>query len=345
MDQFTENLYSNAIPFVTGQIIIFGLLLFAFMRLKKYAVCVQMVFLYLAVYYLLFLTTQLYTVVYIDALAMAIGFAEGPIVFWLVLNFTVGDQKKVSFWHWVPMGLSLGLFLIDPKHMHDSLYITVSISRIVYGFICLRLLWGVWAEVNNTTWHQWVLTIVFYMLVLASIKLVSFIIFLADGSWYVPRWIIFAKTTGAASVILLMLWWALLKPSIFDEARSQRYSNRAPTEFEKETYEKLIEIFEREKLYLDSSLNLDNVAARLAVTQREFSEAVNKVYGDGFRSLLRKYRIEKSCEILTSEENKDITILNVAMLSGFSTKSVFNAAFKSQVGVNPSEFRQRSLSK
>jgi AraC-like DNA-binding protein len=232
-----------------------------------------------------------------------------------------------------------GLFLIDPGATQDLLYVGVSISRIVYGYICIQLLWGAWSNVNDTSWHHWVLTIVIYMLSLALIKLISFIIYHADTSWHAPDWIIFAKTTGAASIVLLMLWWALLKPNIFDEARTVQTASDSPTTFEKKIYSELIERFKVDKLYLEWDLKIENVAKLLKVSNRDISKAINKIHGDNFRSLLRQYRITYACEILKSNDNQTIKIIEIAMSSGYSTKSVFNAAFKSQKGMSPTEFR------
>jgi AraC-like DNA-binding protein len=337
--QSIESFFEQAQPFIAIQIIVFSLLLLAFMRTKKYSMSVQVIFLYISIYYLLFLLSHHIASDVINTLAMAIGFAEGPVILWLALSFSIGNVKKISHWHWLPMILSIGLYSLDSLLMQNFLYALVSISRVLYGIVCLRLLWGTWSETHDSRWHHWVLTLVLYMLALALIKLGAFAVYHSDKTWHAPDWLIFAKTTGAAIVILVMVWWALLKPKIFDEARTHQLK-KDPSANEKETYDQLIKLFESDEIYLESNLNLEGLANRLSVNKRDLSESINKVTGEGFRSLLRKYRINKACEILSSQESKNKKILEIAMTSGYSTKSDFNASFKLQEGVSPSQFKQ-----
>lgn len=334
-------MYELLTPLFSGTVTIFGLLLLAFTYRQKCAVCVQLTFLYFAGYYLLFLVTHLVNIEPINALAMASGFLEGPLILWLVLTFSVGQRKPIHIWHWLPAAVSLAIYLAAPVAGQDILYIFVSISRMAYAAACCVLLWGGRHDAKGTDWFSWVPMLVAYMFVLASIKLSAFTIYQLDSSWHAPDWVIFAKTTGAALVVLLLVWWALIKPEIFADVRDEsKRHGKAPSDFDSETYKRFSDMLKKEELFKNDDLNLANVADRLAVSSRELSEAVNRVAGMGFRALLRQHRINWACELLATQEGKDIGILEVAMRSGFATKSVFNAAFRSETGLTPTAFKQ-----
>lgn len=333
-------MYEYLTPFISGMVTVFGLVLFSFARTKKYAVSLQLTFIYLAVYYLLFLASHWTNFPLINALAMAIGFGEGPLVYWVVLTFAVGMRKGLSPIHWLPILISFFVFLANQTATQDTLYVIVSISRILYGLICASLLWGMRVDAKGSTWTAWLPLLVGYMIILAVIKIAAFTIYHMDNSWHAPDWVIFAKTTGAACVVLLLLWWALIKPAIFSETQSKEHLQvKSPTPFDVDTYERLIALFEKENITQKDDLNLAKVADHLAVSSRELSEAINKVAGVGFRALLRQYRIKNACEILASNEGKTITILEVAMQSGFASKSVFNEAFRTETGLTPTAYK------
>lgn len=337
-------MYEYLTPFISAIITMLGLILFAFMRRKKCALGVQLTFLYFAAYYFFFLLTLLVRSTQIDAVAMALGFCEGPLIYWVVLTFTVGERKQLSYFHWLPAALAFCIYMIDPIVVQDPLYVLVSVSRILYGIACCILLWGAYPEARDATWRNWVPLLVVYTLALAAIKLAAFTIYHMDKSWQAPDWVLFLKTTGAASVVLLLLWWALIRSEIFTETREQPCQlTKKPSAFEIDVFERLTKLFEREEIFQEADLNLAVVADKLAVSSRELSEAVNKVSGVGFRALLRQYRIKKACEIFTSQEGANITVLEVAMRSGFATKSVFNAAFRSETGFTPSAYRKSAV--
>ena len=334
-------MYEFLTPLFSGTVTIFGLLLLAFTYRQKCAVCVQLTFLYFAVYYLLFLVTHLVNIAPVNALAMASGFLEGPLILWLVLTFSVGQRKPMHVWHWLPAAVSLAVYLAAPIVTQDILYVFVSLSRMAYAAACCVYLWGGRYDAKGTDWFNWVPMLVVYMFVLASIKLASFTVYHLDNSWHAPAWVIFAKTTGAAVVVLLLVWWALIKPEIFDDVRERKNAAEKPvTDFDTQVFSQLTDLLKKEELFKNDDLNLANVADRLAVSGRELSEAVNKVAGMGFRALLRQHRIKWACELLATQEGKDINILEVAMRSGFATKSVFNAAFRSETGLTPTAYKQ-----
>ncbi|MDC2890236.1 helix-turn-helix domain-containing protein [Psychrosphaera algicola] len=52
------------------------------------------------------------------------------------------------------------------------------------------------------------------------------------------------------------------------------------------------------------------------------------------------YRIEESKSLLTTAQNKKMTMLDIMDLAGFNSKATFNTFFKKLVGVTPTQFRK-----
>jgi len=69
------------------------------------------------------------------------------------------------------------------------------------------------------------------------------------------------------------------------------------------------------------------------------------LFGLSYNDFINKYRIEEARKRLTSAEEKESTVLDIAFSTGFYSKSVFNAAFKKFTDMTPTEYRQKYLEK
>jgi len=91
--------------------------------------------------------------------------------------------------------------------------------------------------------------------------------------------------------------------------------------------------------YLDNQLTLTSLAQAVEVSTHHLSEVLNQQEGKNFYQFVNEYRINFVCEKLKSDTK--IKILDLAMRSGFSSKSTFNAVFKQFVKMTPSQYRQQ----
>ncbi|GHF23878.1 hypothetical protein GCM10017044_18060 [Kordiimonas sediminis] len=143
-------------------------------------------------------------------------------------------------------------------------------------------------------------------------------------------------------VTLTFVWWALVTPDTYlQSSQSEQSTSPKPSDFDREVFSRLENIFGTEKPYLDATVNLETLAHQIAVTPRELSNAVNRCTNDGFRAFLRKKRVGHAQELLTNKTCQDLSIYDIAIASGFGTKSTFNESFKLYTGMPPSEFRRQ----
>jgi AraC-like DNA-binding protein len=85
------------------------------------------------------------------------------------------------------------------------------------------------------------------------------------------------------------------------------------------------------------------LAVRLGVSPKLLSGTINNQLNKNFFEMIGSYRIEEAKRKLADAELRDVPISEIMKICGFSSKSVFNQAFKKTVGVTPSHYRQQYL--
>jgi AraC-like DNA-binding protein len=86
----------------------------------------------------------------------------------------------------------------------------------------------------------------------------------------------------------------------------------------------------------DGDFSLYGLAERLGLSSRQTARLVRGETGRSFRELKAAARIERARKLLASS---DLSILEVALRSGWNSASQFHDAFRRSVGLTPSRFR------
>lgn len=110
-----------------------------------------------------------------------------------------------------------------------------------------------------------------------------------------------------------------------------------------EIHEKLhviVKKVEKEKLYLDSDLTLTKLAKKLKLPPSQLSLIINKGRGQNFNEFINNYRVLSIKEKLQSDSFDHLSILAIALDSGFNSKATFNRVFKKIDGNPPSFYRK-----
>ncbi|MFS4466975.1 helix-turn-helix domain-containing protein [Maribacter sp. 2210JD10-5] len=97
-------------------------------------------------------------------------------------------------------------------------------------------------------------------------------------------------------------------------------------------------LFEVEQVYLQQKLSLSEVAFTLNLPQRYVSGLINSYHGTNFSSYVNSFRVQEALKRINDPNEKNKTLLGIALESGFSSKSSFNQIFKTTTGKNPSDF-------
>jgi AraC-like DNA-binding protein len=120
--------------------------------------------------------------------------------------------------------------------------------------------------------------------------------------------------------------------------QSKPETERGVTNLNQKNVRKLHDLMQNERLYLQSDLNLHQLAQHLNLNSSQLSATINKGFDQNFNDYINGLRIEAFIEKYQSDSAKHLTMLAVAYDSGFNSKATFNRAFKKNKGVTPKTF-------
>jgi len=129
-------------------------------------------------------------------------------------------------------------------------------------------------------------------------------------------------------------------PEVSAAEREKYGNNRLPDFVRKSIIDRLNEYMCGEQPWLNIDLTLSDLAAAINLNPHHLSQIINSEFGKSFACFINEYRIEAARHLLSVSDNK--TVIEIAMESGFASKSSFNALFKKHTGVTPSEYRRMS---
>lgn len=115
-----------------------------------------------------------------------------------------------------------------------------------------------------------------------------------------------------------------------------------PSQVNKETKDALLNAMSREKLFLVPDLTLAMLSHQLNVSARNISQTLNNDLNTNFHDFVNAYRVEEVKQRLLDPQYAHLTILAVALESGFNSKSSFNRIFMKTTGVSPKAFKSQT---
>lgn len=141
-------------------------------------------------------------------------------------------------------------------------------------------------------------------------------------------------------ITYFITWHFLTRSNFFDQSLlNKKYEKSALNKTMKDQlYEKIINAFENQKLFLDNLFSLSTLSKSVSASPNYVSQVINERLKLNIYELTAKYRIEEA-EVLLKDKKKNRTIEDIAHSVGYNSKSAFNKAFKEKTGKTPSEYR------
>jgi YesN/AraC family two-component response regulator len=93
------------------------------------------------------------------------------------------------------------------------------------------------------------------------------------------------------------------------------------------------------KIYTDSTLNREKVAAKLGISAGYVSQIINTITEDNFANYINQYRVEAVKEMISNSDYENYNLLAMGLESGFTSKTTFYKAFKKHTGQTPNEYK------
>ena len=148
--------------------------------------------------------------------------------------------------------------------------------------------------------------------------------------------------------VTFLLIKALKQPDIFvgiqHEDEELLLSNKAPeahsvSESDQLAYRRIHDFIAEKKSYLDPRLSISQLAKQIKLPAREVSRLVNLCSERNFSDFVNHFRVKHACKAMQVSVDDKRKLLDVLLSSGFSSKSSFNALFKKEMKMTPSQFR------
>lgn len=114
-----------------------------------------------------------------------------------------------------------------------------------------------------------------------------------------------------------------------------------------ELKERLCNVLEREKLYLNPDIRVGDLAERLYTNKSYLAQTIKIKLNKNFCQLVHYYRVREAMRLYA--QNPDLTITQLCRRVGFNSMTTFNTAFGRNTGYTPAEwckeYRKRNEAK
>lgn len=114
-----------------------------------------------------------------------------------------------------------------------------------------------------------------------------------------------------------------------------------------ELKERLCNVLEREKLFLNPDIRVGDLAERLYTNKSYLAQTIKIKLNKNFCQLVHYYRVREAMRIYS--QNPELTITQLCRRVGFNSMTTFNTAFGRNTGYTPAEwckeYRKRNEAK
>ena len=127
----------------------------------------------------------------------------------------------------------------------------------------------------------------------------------------------------------------------FDEPEVRKYIRSGLDENQSEQlYKHLVDYVIKNKPYLNPEINIYELSGLLGMKKHHVSQVINEQAGMNFFDFINTFRVEEIKRNMSDPSMGNLTILGIALESGFNSKATFNSAFKKFTGLTPSELQK-----
>jgi len=287
--------------------------------------------------------------------------------FYLFVDFTVKPAQKFiskqALW-FIPFAFQLGmqcfmlfLFFTNKSAIYENIHSIIEVYNFIdlFGVVFgLGILISAIFKINN---YEKDLRKNYSEINEISLSWLKKLIFGLFGVWFlfaVPT--IYEQVTDKPSIEIFypmwiatsfLIYWvgysAYFRKDFFNVKMFHREIKEEVKTLSDKTapyYQRLLQLMETEKPYLNPDLNLQMLADSLQLSSGYLSQIINQYEEKNFFDFVNGYRVETVKKMLPDEAFSHLSLLGVAYEAGFKSKSTFNLAFKKLTGVTPSAFKK-----
>jgi putative ABC transport system permease protein len=274
-------------------------------------------------------------------LPLQFSLALGPLIYFYVLKLTRPQYKfsRMDLLHFIPALLEQVL-LPSPV-----LQLLTLISVITYLYGAHRLIEGFYRRMkfNEGDRHRYELRWLHKLLKGFGLLWVLWIPFTVAGYFYYHQQLGMQAYYPFYLCLTVMLIWiaatAYLRPEVSMPANTPLFLKPSPPAALKQKGAWLKNVVKTNRYYQDPELSLSSLAEKLELTTHELSRVINVVLKKSFNDFINEYRVAEVARKMQDPANDHITLLGIALESGFNSQSTFTRIFKQMTGKSPVEYK------
>jgi AraC-like DNA-binding protein len=245
----------------------------------------------------------------------------------------INDKLSVS---WLVFAI---LFLIiEPIFLFASYYLLRRYRK--------RLLESVSnADRINLNW----LNVLFYLWLLSSVVLVPIGVLTVGMGWFSTDFLELLIEIVSVAFFFVVGYYGFKQTTIFTNLKlsSETSGRTISANYErsglspqqaKQYHNQLLKLMEEQKPYLNGGLTAGELSQLLGISANYLSQILNQEQKQNFFDFVNSYRVKEVTRKMQNAENSHLTLLAMALDSGFNSKTSFNTIFKRATDQTPSQY-------
>lgn len=175
-----------------------------------------------------------------------------------------------------------------------------------------------------------------------AVDLIGLTIYVTIGK--INQEVFYVTILCSALLINVLVFFAIRHNREFSQGliHKEKYKNSALSKALSQQYlDKILEVMEIQKPYLNTDFSLATLAQLSRINTYQISQVLNHELGKNFYEFVNEFRYREAKHRLQQKEYKHLTILAIALESGFTNKNTFNKVFKKHSGITPSEYQKK----
>ncbi len=197
----------------------------------------------------------------------------------------------------------------------------------------------------NLNW----LNVLFYLWLFTSVILVPIGILTVGRDWFSTNFLEILIEIVSVAFFFIVGFYGFKQTTIFTNLglteelpikSTLSYYERSglSTRQAKEYHCQLLTLMEEKRPYLNGELTAGELSKLLGISVNHLSQVLNKEQKQNFFDFVNSYRIKEVIRKMEDSGNSHLTLLAMALDSGFNSKTSFNTIFKKATNQTPSQY-------
>ena len=288
-----------------------------------------------------------------------LGIYPAAFLYLYILTTMQVNQKRTNRLKWTILAINAGMAAVyfitrDLRWSDNFTFVLLSVEVVMFSIIGLRViihfrkqLLNFYSNSEGMYLKSLVYTFLTFM-ILSAIKMASIAlgIFSRDNIWFI----------GFFSISFTMVFYAVAYGSSKRTFTGQKLQDDITAETvlvpdqpevdtadmtRHEVAERIINVMDREKLYLKTGLSIIDVARSVGSNRTYVSESINTVMNQSFNDFINSMRVSHAMDLMKGYPRKCIS--DIAVESGFASDAAFYRNFRKFAGESPSSWLSKNL--